>query len=822
MNTLWQDVRYGCRMLMKNPSITAVAIIAFGLGIGANTAIFSVVNAVLLRPLPFKDPERLVAVWEGNVKRSSVKSGGAASYPDFADWRAQNGVFERMAAYHYSDFTLAGDSGEPAHMQGAIVSADLFQVLGVAPTTGRTFLPEEDQPGGAGGARAVILSDSLWRQRFSADTKILGRTIKIDGRSFNIVGVMPSGFQFPIQAEPVELWTTMAVDAETADGSSPITEQRGAHYLNVVARLKPGVTMEQAKAEMDVIAQNLQKQYPDTNANFGVGMVSLQEFWVGDLRPALLILFGAVGCVLLIACANVANLLLARATARYKEVAIRAALGASRLRVMRQLLTESLLLAILGGALALLLALWGTDLLIKFIPEDVPRLAEIHIDGRVLGFTMLLSVLTGVVFGLAPALNASKTSLTESLKEGGRSGTDGARRNRVRSALVVMEVALSLVLLVGAGLLLQSLLRLQQVNPGFNPKNVLTFRLDLPAVKYSTSQQIGDFFGQLQTRIEELPGVQAASAVSPLPLSNANMGVVFETEGRPVAKSERHPTDLRIISPDYFRTMSILLIKGRDFTARDDLKSPSVIIINETLARQYFPNEDPIGKRIKPTVSADDNEPPMRQIIGIVGDVKHRGLSALPKPEVYVPHAQVPFSSMTLVVRTASDTRSITSAVQGTLREMDKDLPLYNVRTLEQYLGRSSARPRFNALLLSAFACVALLLTGVGLYGVMAYSVAQRTHEIGIRMALGAQTGDVLRMVVRHGMTLALLGVVLGLGGAFALTRLMASLLYGVSATDPWTFAGLSLLLCVVAFIACYMPSRRATKVDPLIALRHE
>ena len=813
METLLQDIRYGIRMLLKRPSFTLIAVIALALGIGANTAIFSVVNAVLLRPLPFPQAERLMNVWETNPQRGQKRA--AVSYPDFADWRAQNHVFEYMSTYHDSDFILTGGS-EPLRLSGAVVNADLFPLLGATPSLGRAFTTDEDKPGESG--RVVVLSHGLWQRQFNADPHITGRAIALNGSSYTVVGVMPAGFQFPIESTPIELWTTVAGDAA---GSDPITSQRGAHYMSVIARLKPGVTQAQAQADLDTIAARLAQQYPDTNAHRGTNVMSALESLVGDVRPALLILLGAVGCVLLIACANVANLLLARATTRHKEIAIRAALGASRLRVVRQLLTESVLLALAGGALGLLVALWGGDLLVALSGEDIPRAAQVGLDVRVLGFTLLVSFVTGVLFGLVPALHAARFDLTESLKEGGRSGTEGARRNHVRSALVVAEVAIALVLLVGAGLLMQSLRRLQHVNPGFDAHNVLTLNVTLPEVRYKTPQQV-EFYRNLRERVAQLPGVTSASVVFPLPLSGDRIGISFETEGRPLPPSDLPVTEFRTINPDYFHTLNIPLRKGRDFTARDDAHAPGVIIVNEAFAQKFFPNEDPIGRRIKPGISTDENEPVMREIVGVVGNVRHRSLSTAAEPEAYVPHAQVPFGSMTLVVKTAPDARSLVSAVRNEVRALDKDLPVYNVKTLEDYLAASVAQPRFNTLLLASFAGLALVLTAVGLYGVMSYAVVQRTHEMGIRIALGAQTGDVLKLVVGQGMLLALIGVGMGLLASLAATRVLASLLYEVSAADPLIYAGITLLITTVALLACYIPARRATKVDPMVALRYE
>ena len=813
METLIKDLHYGFRMLLKHPAFMTIAVIALGLGIGANTAIFSVVNAVLLRPLPYSEPARLANVFESNLQRGTKR--GAFCYPDFADLRDQNQVFESMSSYHDSDFILTG-WGEPARLLGAIVNANLFSLLGATPIMGRSFLPDEDKPGDSG--RVVILSHRLWKTRFNSDPDILNRPMVLGGKNYTVVGVMPEGFQFPVQNQPVELWTTVAVDAS---GEEPVTSQRGAHYMEVIARLKPNLTEVQAQADLDVIGARLEQQYPDTNTNRGLVLVPALERVVGNVRPALLILLGAVGCVLLIACANVANLLLARATSRHREMAVRAALGASRARIVRQLLTESVLLSAAGGAFGLLVALWGTPLLVKLSGDDVPRSALIGIDGRVLAFTLLVSLGTGIAFGLVPALHSSKTDLTESLKEGGRGSTEGANRNRVRGALVIAEVAIAVVLLVGAGLLIQSLRRLRQVNPGFDPHNVLTLALGLPEVKYSTEQQ-ADFYRQLLSRIESLPGVRSASAVLPLPLSNDRIRITFETEGRPLPKGELPASEYRATGLNYFRTMGIPVLKGRDFTERDDKKSTAVIIINDAFAEKFFPVEDPIGTRIKPGLSVDETKPVWREIVGVVGNVKHLSLGAEPDPEYYVPQSQMPFDSMIIVAKTEGDPRSLISAVQSEVRSLDKDLPTYNIKTLEEYVAASVAQPRFNTLLLGIFAGLALVLTAVGLYGVMSYTVTQRTHEIGIRMALGARQPDVLKMVVRQGMTLTIVGIGAGLIGAYFLTRVMASLLFGVSATDPITFIAISVVIAGVALGACFVPARRATKVDPMIALRYE
>ena len=822
MDTIWQDIQYAARMLAKKPGFTIIAVLTLALGIGANTAIFSVVNAVLLQSLPFRQPDQLVDVWMTGLRGGSANK-GHLSYPDFADFRSQNRTLQHMAAFDEDSFTLTGD-GEPTRLQTAIVSPDLFPLLGVSAQVGRTFLPEEDNPPGIRGNHAVLLSHRLWQQRFGSDPHAVGRTLTLNGRSFTVVGIMPASFQFPIKAAASDIWVTQAVEKETADGTKPMSDERGAHFLAVIGRLKPGVTLAQAQADIASIAAQLEKQYPDSNARKGAVLIPTHQDLVGDVRPALLVLFGAVGCVLLIACANVVNLLLARATTRQKEMAIRSALGAGRGRVIQQLLTESILLGLVGGLFGVLLALWGTDALISLSPADIPRLANARVNGPVLGFTFLVSLVTGVLFGLAPAFQGAQADLGESLKEGGRGNSAGSAHGRMRSALVVAEVAMALVLLVGAGLAIQTFLRLQSVNPGFDPHNVLTMNISLPSIRYSANEQIAETSRQLLAGVQAIPGVSSASMVFPLPLSHNMMGLIFDVETHPIEKTDRPGTVFRVIQPGYFRTMAIPLKAGRDFNEQDNAKSTPVVIINETLAKKYFPNEDPIGKRIQPSIKIDDTPgpEPMREIVGVVGDVKVVNLRTEPGPEVYGPQNQIPFNGLTIVLRTARDAASVTAAVRDVVKRLDTDMPIYEVQPLEHYLAETVAQSRFNSLLLGTFAGLALLLTAIGLYGVTSYSVEQRTQEIGIRVALGAQSADVLKMVVGQGLRQAGLGMALGLAGALALTRTMASLLYGVSATDPPTFGGTSLLLLLVACVACYIPARRATRVDPLVALRYE
>jgi putative ABC transport system permease protein len=816
LDALLQDVRYAFRMLRKSPGFTLVAVLTLALGIGANTAIFSAVNAVLLQPLPFHAPSQLVAVVSTRL-RGNVPDN--ASYPDFADWRTQDHVFSQMAAYVADNFTLTGQ-GAAIHIQGVDVSADLFSLLGVNPVLGRTFLPDEDKLPAANGAFAIILSDHLWREHFGADPEVIGRTVQIDNRDFTVVGVMPAGFQFPVQGEPVDFWVTMAVNFVTVPGTPSMAEQRGAHFLDVIARLKPHVSIAQAQTEMGTIVDRLDKQYPDIGPH-GVMVLPEIDKVAGPARKALLILLAAVGCVLLIACANVANLMLVRGASRQKELAVRAALGASRWRMIQQLLTESILLALIGGALGAALGLWGISGLISLLPVDIPRLSSFRIDNTVLLFTALVAMLTGILFGLAPATQAARFDLVEYLKEGSRGLSESLHRSRGRGTLVVADIATAAVLLLAAGLLINSFLRLQHVDPGFNPQHVLTFKMDLPYARYSELRQ-NQFFEQAIARLNHLPGVVSASAVLPLPLDGDEVGTSLTIEGQPVAEADRPRTGYTWVEPGYFRTAGIPTIAGRDFNATDDLKTTPVVIINQTLARQFFPHQDPIGKRIKPGIGNGYKTEPMREIVGVVGDVRQYGLAAPPGPEVYVSLAQSPLGSMNFVVRTNVDPLSIVGAVRSEMKGIDSDLPFYGVQTFNEYFSQAFTQPRFLTWLLGLFAALALALAAVGLYGLVSYSATRRTHEIGVRMALGAQRRDVMRLILVQGARLALLGIAIGLLAAFGLTRLMASLLYGISASDPLTFAAVAIVLLAVALLACYIPARRAMRVDPMIALRYE
>lgn len=811
MDSLFKDIRYGVRSLLKRPGFAAIAVITLALGIGANTAIFSVVNTLLLRPLPFKEPDKLVQVWEANYKRGRNEM--PVSYPNFADWRDQNQVFEQIAAYSDTTFNLT-DTGEPERIQGEIVSPAIFPLLGIKPVLGRVLLPEEDHPNKV---FSVVMTEGLWRRRFNSDQQIIGRTIKLDSENFTVVGVIPNVTDlFELQSD-TELWVSVS--------QSFGFDNRYGHYLDVVARLKPGVTREQAQANMDTIAAALAAQYPSSNVDHAVRLVPLQQQIVGDFRLAALVLLGAVLFVLLIASANVANMLLARAASRKREVAIRTALGAGRWRIIRQLLTESLLLSALGGAVGLLLALWGVYLLVAFGPADLPRAREVAVDGRVLGFTFAVSLLTGIIFGFVPALQASRPDLNETLKESGRSTTGSAGHRRVRSLLVVSEIALSLMLLVGAGLLMRSFVKLQAVNPGFNPNNVLTMKISLSGPNYQKGAPIIAFHDQLVAKIKALPGVQSVATRSHVPIAadDGYANLSFAIEGRLPDAANRLTAFYNAVSPDYFRTMEIPVLKGRPFEARDDQKAQSVIIINETLARRYFSGEDPIGRRM--TLNDEDpKEEDWATIVGIVRDTKPRAvdLTASPVAEMYMPFAQQPQSSTALMIRTTNNPESIAAAVRHEVQTLDKTQLVHSVRTMDRVMSEAVATPRFRTSLLGVFAVVALILAMVGIYGVMSYAVTQRTHEIGIRMALGARAADVLKLLVRNGMWPVLLGVMLGLAGAVGLTRLMVSFLFGVTPTDALTLATVSISLILVALIACCIPARRATKVDPLVALRYE
>lgn len=806
MNTLWQDIRFALRMLTKNLSVTAIIIVVLALGIAANTAIFSVVNAALLRPLPYADPDKLVRLSEDspNVPQMSI------SYPNFLDWREQNKVFSGIAAMQFRSLNLTG-LDEPERLAGRAVSAELFDVLGVKPELGRTFVQEEDRQG----ANPVcIISNGLWQRRFGSDPDLINKQITLSGASYTVIGVLPASYAY---GTPTDVFVPIGLRADEM-------KERTSHPgIYAVARLKPGVTVEAARSELVAMAQRIGEQY-GMKGNSAT-LTPLSEVFVGDIRTTLLILLGAVGFVLAIACANVANLLLARAATRQKEMAIRTALGAGRLRIVRQLLTESLLLALVSGALGVGLAFWGIDLLRSASADSLPTTAVVKLDGSVLLFTLLVSLLTGIVFGLVPALTAAKTDLQDTLKDGGRSSI-GSGRPWLRSTLVVTEVALSLILLVGAGLLIRSFVRILETEPGFKPQNLLTMQLSLNAKK-GDGTKVLSFFNDLRNRVAALPGVESAAFSNGMPLAQT-ADTSFAIVGRPKPEPGQQPqTMLYFTSPDYLRTMGIRLIKGRFFTTQDTQGSPLVAVIDEAFARQQFPDEEPLGQRI----AGDGKENPDAEIVGVVGHVKHFGLDAEERvqPQLYVSYNQAPDAAFgflaartNLIIRTTADPLTLISAVRREVQALDPNQPVYNVSTMEQTLDQSLVTQRLSMTLLTVLAALALILASVGIYGVMSYTVTQRSHEIGIRMAIGAQPRDVFKMMIGRGMILALMGVAFGLLGAFALTRLMATMLFGVAPTDPITFVSIGALLIGVALVACYMPSRRATKVDPLVALRYE
>jgi len=812
MESFIQDLRFGARMLMKNPGFTLIAVLTLALGIGANTAMFSVVNAVLLRPLPYPAAEQLVQLNHHYPKQNLRASVSPVS---FAHYRQVSQSFAEIGAMTGWEANLTGQ-GEPERLRGARVTASFFHTLGVNVARGRGFTRDDDQPGRN---RVVIVSDGLWRRRFGGAAELVNQTITINGENYIVIGVVPPGFEFGREfGETVEVWTPLAFTPEQLDA-----RQWRQEFLGVFARLKPNVTLPQAQAEMETIAAGVrQQQWPvGEAAGWSLLMRPLAEVVVGDVRRPLWMLLGAVGFVLLIACANVANLLLARAVARQKEIALRAALGATRRRVSAQLLAESLLLASLGGACGWLLAYGGVKLLTGVTQINLPRWHEVGLDWRVFGFTALVSLATGMLFGLVPAWQAVRVDLNELLKAGGRSEATG--RRPWRSGLVIVELALSLVLLIGAGLLVRSLQRVQQVNPGFRPAGLLVMQTALPRSRYRTPAQTDAFYQQLLGRMRALPGVQSVGATSILPLSGVSAPPSnFEIEGRAPAPGQVPPHgDRWAITADYFQTMQIPLLRGRAFTESDQAESQTVAIIDESMARQHWPDENPIGKRLSFQRDPQGN-PVWREIVGLVGHVKPGSLEREARGQCYVPHRQLSAGGMFLVVRTAHEPASLAASVRNVIRQADAELPVFRVTTMEQLVAASLAQRRFTLAAFGLFAGVALLLAAIGLYGVLAYVVAQRTHEIGVRLALGAQSGDVLRLIVGQGMKLALAGLLIGLGSALALTRLLQPLLFGVRATDPMTFGGIALLLLLVAFLACWIPARRATKVDPLIALRHE
>ncbi len=798
---MFQDLRFGVRMLLKKPGFTALAVITLALGIGANSAIFSVVNAVMLKPLPYEEADRLVMLSEHHPQVPTRW----VSYPNFLDWRERNQVFEAMSTTRGWALTLTG-TGEPQRLNARMVSAPYFSIMRVKPLVGRDFLPEEDQPGAS---PATILSYGFWQKQFGGDEHIIGKSITLDNRAYNVVGVMPPAFR---QQDTPPLW--VLIGQWTGQGNWMQRDVRVAGF--VLARLKPGVTLAAARANMGAIKEQLIQQYPWNNASHDIRVVSLYENVVGDARPMLLLLLCAVGFVLLIACANVANLLLARATTRHREFAVRAALGATRLRLIRQLLTESVLLALLGGGLGLALAWWGVELFKGSNPSGIPRLDELSLDYRVLGFTLLISLLTGIIFGLAPARQVSKQGLNETLKEGSKTATD-SRSGKMRGALVIAEVAMALVLLIGAGLLIRSFSRLLDTNPGFDPKNVATVNIVLPATRYSEKSQLGRFYQQLLERVSALPGVEEASVSNEVPGRETGWQNDIAIPGHPqIEPGGEINVDWGIVSADYFNVMKIPLLSGRVFNQQEIDNASPVVVIDERLAKEFWPGGDAVGQHL-----LYDSATP-HEIIGVVRNVKTYSTGTVSRIKIYTPLNRMGLNNATLAIRTNADLQGLAAAVTREIRAIDKDLPVSDFQTVEHILDYDISPRRLSTVLLSVFAAVALILAAVGIYGVMSHSVTQRTHEIGVRMALGAQAADVLRMVVKQGLKLALIGIAIGLTGAFAVTRVMASLLYGVSATDPLTFIAVSLLLALITLLACYLPARRATRVDPMIALRYE
>jgi putative ABC transport system permease protein len=810
MNTIIKDLRYGIRMLAKNPGSTLAAVLALGLGIGANSAIFSVVNAVMLRPLRYKDPSRLVVIWETKLSKGIFQE--QVSPPDYRDWVEQQRVFDQIAALRAQPAVLTGGQ-LPERVETALVSASAFDLLGVKAALGRTFFLEEDQ---LGRNRVAVLSYGLWQRRFGGDPGILGKNAIVDGNSVTIVGVAPRDFR--LLDTPSELWMPYTLDAKELS-------QRGFRTLRVIARLKASVTLEQASAEMRSIAGHIEQQYADSNAGYGTKVVALRDQLLGDIGPTLWTLLGAVVFVLLIACANVANLLLARAGSREKEIALRTALGANPMRLVGQLLTESVVLGLAGGLLGLALAAWGVALLEQFGPSNLPRLEEVTIDWRVLVFTLAVSILTGIIFGLAPALSSVRSDLNSILKTSGRGTTGSRSRARWRNALVISEIASCVVLLAGAGLLIRSFAKLESVSPGFRPDHVLTMQIALPETRYS-GQKIALFYQQLVERLHALAGVQYAGIARNLPLSGSDASLNFVVENRPVESSaEQSRAKYRAASADYFAALGIPLVRGRYFDRTDGEKSPGVVIINNTMARRFWPGENPVGKRMK--AGFDGSQ--WCTVVGVVGDVKHTGLDAATNAEMYYQYLQIPpelmsfvEGTMTLVLRTQADPNSMVAAVRGEVQKLDADLPVFNVKTMQDLVGGSLAQPRFRTLLLGIFAGVALLLAAIGLYGVIAYAVTQRTNELGVRMALGAQKSDVLKLVVGHGAQLAAIGIGIGLLVALPLMRIISQLLFGVNAADPVTFAGTAVVILLVTVAASYLPALKAIKVDPVIALRSE
>ncbi len=815
MTTLLNDIRFAFRTLRKSPGFAAVAILTLALGIGANTAIFSVVDAVLLKPLPYPEPARIVAIWAARVARGETHR--ALSYPDFADLRAQSDVYDAVAAYSDDTTTLTG-SGEPLHLNKEDVSAEMFTVLGIHPMLGRAFLPGEDLPA----HNVAILDAKLWQSHFGGDPGVIGRSISLLGRDYIVVGVLPPTFEFPFNSVGPQVFTTFS-QAMTPErpGDKPMVAERSAHFLRGIARLKPGVTLAQANAQADAIGQRLAAQYPDSNKSQSFEVESGIDTLVGTLRPQLYILLGAVVFVLLIGCANIANLLLARATIRQREMAIRAALGAGRARIVRQLLIESGMISLAGGAAGLVVAAWGAAYLSKLAASEFPRVAGTAVDLRVLAFTFGASLLTGLLFGIAPALLLSRQAPGEMLKEGGRSSTQSTGQHRMRGLLIVCETSLAVMLLASAGLLIESLANLRRVNPGFEPRGVTTFNLDLLGSRYVSVEQHERFYEQVLDRVRAIPGVQSAAMAAPLPFSDSSIGVSFFIQGKPVAESDKPYARCFIVSTGYFATMKQPLLKGRDFAETDRANSQPVIIIDQAFADKFFPGENPVGQHMTGEIAVE-GDPPVREVIGVVNAIHARYLAKPPEPAYYIPENQLGIDWQYGVVRSNENLATLIPEFREAVRAVDTDTPVYSTFTMEDSIARSITQPRLDSALLGLFAALALVLAMVGIYGVMSYGVAQRTNEIGIRMTLGAQPGDVLRLVMRQGLMVAGAGALIGVIASIGATRLLASLLFGVAPGDPLTLAGVVILFAAVAALACWLPARRAMHVDPMVALRYE
>jgi putative ABC transport system permease protein len=808
---LWADLKYAIRQLRKNPGYASTTILILALGIGATTGVFSLVNAVLLRPLPFPQPNRLMWISQQDHSLPGMAA-ESLSYPDYFDWRAQNRTFSGLASY-VGGGAILQTRGESRRLDSQTVSSQFFDVLGVAPILGRNFDQNDEKPGN----RAVMLSYSFWQSEFASARNVAGSSVQMDGHAYTVAGVMPDGFQFPLGNPAPTLWKSLA---EEAEGKNPKTEQRGFDVLGVIGRLKPGVTEDRARADLSLIARNLARQYPDNNKQYYSALVKPElEHLTGDVRPAMRLLFGAVTLVLLLVCANVAGLLLARGSSRTSEFAVRTAIGAGRAAIVRQVLVESITLFLCGGVLGLALASSLVHATLKLMPVEIPRIQTATLDARVLVFVLIVSSLTGLIFGAFPAWRMSRAALQQSLRDGSRSLSGGKGQHRLHSGLVIAQTAIGMVLLVGSGLMMRSFMHILRVDPGFDPKHVLTSRVGVSFDSLNHDQHFL-FYQQLLTRISALPGVQTASAGWPMPMSDNSASISFNIAGRPVAKGDEPSASLGIAMPGYFATMHIPVIAGRTFGEQDGLKGPPTIIVNQAFARKYFAGQNPIGQHIQVGLGDDVFEHPVREVVGVIGDIKCKGLAAEADPQYYLPYAQAIITNPYVVVRSNVEPVAMQRAISSAIHEFDKTVPVYNVSPLEQYIFDSAAQPRFQAFLLTCFAAIGLILTAIGLYGLLSYTVVRRTFEIGLRMALGAQRSDVLAMIVRHGLILALVGTGAGLALSVFVTRFISGLLFHIQPLDPLTFAATSALLLMVSVAASGVPAYRAAFLDPIQTLR--